>query len=422
MRYIFQIYKKGGTIYESLMMFCAEGIGLMFMLFIYLVRPKLLSIDNIGLIAYVASLVSFFSTFFVFGIDNTGARMIISQQDEKSKNRFAGMTLLMGIILAFIFSVFMFGVSFFVPYFGNPQASILIRMLLPFIGYNIVLSIYSQVCYALGKIREASIQLALYSIIYFGIMLGMYYLGIFNLKSAMMVEYGIRMLVVIIPIGTIYYKYLRFYKEEWKKFKKEQRERGWIIYFSRVIFFPTFGIDSLILGYFYPLASVAHYTLSNTISAPINVIGNSLSQSLYRKFSNKNRINKKYVLFLVFITLIASLGCYIVSFAIIKYFLGNKYMPMIYILPVTILAYALRGITSLYTSFMNAKGMAHQTRNCAIVGFIGNIVFNFGLIIPFGAFGGAVASVIVLGTNLGMRVFYCSKYRLEVNDCNLNLE
>lgn len=413
---IIQRYKKGGTIYESLMMFCAEGIGLMFMLFIYLVRPKLLSIDNVGLIAYIASLITFFSTFFVLGVDNTGARLIISQENEKSKKRFAGLTLLLGIILSFIFTIFMFGVSFIVPYFGNPQASALIRMVLPFIGYNVLLTIYSQVCYALGKIREASIQLALYSVIYFGAMLLLYYFGIFNLKSAVIVEYGIRMLVVMIPIFINYYRYLRFYKEEWKEFKKEQKERGWVIYFSRVIFFPTFGLDSLILGYFYPLASVAHYTLSNTISAPINVIGNSVSQSLYRRFSNKNRIDKKYVIILVFITLIASIGCFVVSFAVIKYFLGVKYMPMVYILPVTIIAYALRGITTIYTSFMNAKGMAHQTRNCAIVGFIGNVVFNFGLIIPFGAFGGAVSSVLVLGTNLSMRVYYCRKYALEIKD------
>lgn len=410
MTYITKKNTKNRTVYESLLMFFAEGVGLMFMLFIYIVRPKMLSIDDIGLIGYVASIATFFSTFFILGIDNTGARMIITHEDEKSKNRFAGLSLLLGIVLSLIFSAFMFIVSFFMPYFGHTDATLLIRMSLPFIGYNILLTIYNQVCYALGKVREASIQLALYSMIYFFVMVAMYYLGIFNLESGVVVEYGIRMLVVIIPVVVIYFRYIRFYEEEWKEFKKEQKERGWKIYFSRIIFIPTLGIDSLILGYFYPLASVAHYTLSNTVSAPISVIGNSLSQSLYRKFSTKNKIDKRYALTLVLITLIASIGCYVVSFLIVKYFLGNVYMPMVYILPLTISSNAFRGITSLYTSFMNAKGMANELRNCATIGLICNIVFNFGLIIPFGAFGGAVSRAIVLGINLGMRMFYCKKY------------
>ncbi|WP_137698623.1 lipopolysaccharide biosynthesis protein [Ruminiclostridium herbifermentans] len=410
MKYLLRKNKNNRILYESLLMFFAEGIGLSFMLFIYLIRPKMLSIDEIGLIGYVLSLVSFFSTFFIFGVDNTGARLIITHEDENSKKRIAGLTLLIGILLSFLYSIFMFIVSFFVPFFGDPQAAILIRITLPFVGYNIILAIYNQVCYALGRIKEASVQLALYSMIYFVLMIAMYYIGIFNVRSAVIVEYGTRMLVVLVPVVIIYFKYLRFYKEEWQEFKKEQKERGWTIYFSRIIFFPTLGIDSLILGYFYPLASVAHYTLSNTISAPINVIGNSLSQSLYRRFSNKNKIDNKYIMYLVLVTLASCIGCYGISFVVIKYFLGNEYMPMIYILPVTILSYAIRGVTTLYTSFMNAKGMAKEIRNCAVMGFIGNILFSFALIIPFGAIGGAVSRVIVLGVNLGMRVFYCGKY------------
>jgi O-antigen/teichoic acid export membrane protein len=403
-------FKKSGTARESGMLFFAEGFGLVFSILIYLVRPKLLTVAEIGLISYVVSLAGFFSGFFSFGLDNTGARLILHQPDVESKKRLAGMILLIGMILCALFSLFMFAASLFIPYFGRKEALPLLYNILPFVGYNILLIIYNQICYALGTMKQAAAQLFLYSFLYFLLMLALNYLGVYTVKTAIISEFGLHMLVVAVPVIFLYFRKLRFHKELWGFIKKEQKEKGWKIYLSRVIFIPSFNMDTLILGFFHSLDSVAHYTLSATIASPISIIGKSVSQSLYRKFSDYNKIEEKKVILLSVITLGAAVCCYIAGVIVVKRFLGKSYYPMLSILPLAIVVAIIRGINNIYISFMNAKGLANQLKNCAIIGLVANIIFNFGLIIPFGAVGGVYASIIVLGIIFMMRIYYCNQY------------
>ena len=385
-------------------------------LLIVLIRPQFLTVAEVGFIGYVNGMISFFSSFFSFGLDNSGARLIINQQDDERKSRMAGTMMFLALALCLVFSLFMAIAGIFVPYFGRSEAVPLLYLVLPFAGYNILLIFFNSNCYALGRIKLASVQMFIFQIIYLPLMLLMRWMDVYGLETAIFSEYAIHMLVLLIPIFIFDRKYLKNHKDLWPDIKEEQKNKGWKIYMSRVMFLPTFNMDTLILGAFHPMESVSYYTLTNTITRPITIIGQSISQSMYRKYANQSCVSKKQITYLSLLSAAVSVTGFIGCHIVIRLFLGESYLPMLAILPFSIGAAFVRGISSIYVSFMTSKGLADETRKCAIAGMVANIVFNFALIIPFGAIGGMYASIIVLLINLGMRMHYCAQYAR--NNCS----
>ena len=67
-------------------------------------------------------------------------------------------------------------------------------------------------------------------------------------------------------------------------------------------------------------------------------------------------------------------------------------------------AYSLRGVTSLYASYLAAQAEGRALRNAGIVLTGTNVIVNFTLIPIFGGPGAAVASLIALSVNLAAHV------------------
>lgn len=402
--------KSSKLVIESGTMFIAEGIGLAFAMMIVLFRGRYLSEEDVGLISYITTLISFFSGFFNLGLDNTGARVVLRESEEIKKKRVAGMVILLAIILCGVFSVVMVGMNALLPIFGNLQVIPYVYMILPFAGYNILLLTYKQLCFGLGAIKQASFQLYISYVVYFVILIILQMTGRLSLATANFYNFSVNMLTVLLPVLYIYKKNVCWDNSIWKKIKTEQKERGWKIYFSRVVFISSSHVDILILGYFYSMDSVAFYAYAKYFSMPVMIIGSSVSQSLYRKFGVVNYIEKKMLRITILATALTAGLMYLVS-VIAVYIMGDVYKSMLSLMPLALLSSGISGINAIYNSFLNAKGLANELLNLSIVGAIGQIVFNFSLIIIFGAIGGIWAQLIVITMVFSMRVFYCNRYK-----------
>jgi O-antigen/teichoic acid export membrane protein len=71
------------------------------------------------------------------------------------------------------------------------------------------------------------------------------------------------------------------------------------------------------------------------------------------------------------------------------------------------LAQCVRGVTTIYNTFLSAHGRGVELRNAGLVLTLSNLVFNFALIPSFGASGAAWASLLALVANfIAHVVFY----------------
>lgn len=409
---LLSLSKNNTVINESGRMYIAEGIGIFFAFLIVIVRSKFLTVDEVGLISYIVAMITLTSAFFNFGLDNTTARVVLNEKTGEGKKIVTGTALLLSIMLAIGYGIVLVFINLSVPLWGKTDIQPYVYMILPFAGYNIILLSYKQLCFANGAIHEVSIQLYISYGLYLLFLIISKYCGFLTVTTAIIASYGINMLTVVIPIIIFHKQYLKFDKDSIKKICIEQKERGWKIYLSRVLFSSTFNLDTMILGLFHPLDSVAFYSIAKYIAMPVSMVGNSVSQSIYRKYAGKNQLSRRLVIKVFVVTLIAAVVMFTVGIIMIA-IMGEKYKPMLGILPISIIYSIVNGTNSMYNSYMNAKGMANELRNLSIISAIANVVFNFALIIPFGAYGGVIASLIVVFIVLGLRIYYCKKYDMN---------
>lgn len=401
------LFQRNASLGESSIMLFAQGFGMGLLMLVTIVKPNLLTANEIGIIAYITSIVSFMSGFFTLGIDNSIARLIINSSDFAKKRLLESYMNIIAIFLSLILGIVIVSITPIISFFGKKEVLEYIFYVFPFTGYIILRAFLDSGNFALGKIRIASIQMFIYPLLYL-LCIGIFYiLNMYNLTSALILEFILHFIVVLIPmIGT--FKYFQIDKKLIKEIRIEQKERGWKIYFSRILFLPSFNMDVIILGAFHTLSSVTYYSMANLISSPISIIGQSVSKSMYRRFGNA--ISKRQIVIVTSISIAGSILIFLIGFFVVQFYLPDGYSYILILLPYSIAVAIIRGITSLYTAFMNAKGLANEVRTCAIVGLITNITFNFGLIIPFGAIGGMIAGIIVLTINLLMRIYFVNNY------------
>nr|WP_275891030.1 oligosaccharide flippase family protein [Holdemania massiliensis] len=399
-----QLFRESGSFFLS------EGVGLFFAMLILVFRGRFLSADDLGMIDYVTSIVAFTSAFFLLGIDNTGARLIINEKNELEKKQLAGMTMLLAVVLMVVYVIFMAVFTMTVPLWGRADSVSYIYIILPFAGYSILLLCYKQLCFALGDIRQASIQLFISYVLYFVVLLVLRFTNLLNLYSALVFSFGINLATIVIPMYVKYGCFIKWNKSSWLSIKKEQHERGWKIYFSRVVFSSASNLDTLILGVFNPLSTVAYFSIAKYCSMVISMVGNSVSQSMYRKYAEVNEISKKLIKSIVLLTVILAGVIFCITYIVVL-IMGSEYFEVMRILPIAIISQSIASINAIYNSFMNAKGMANELRVLAFIGVAGRLVFDFALIIPFGALGGLCADLLVNIFVFTMRVYYCRRYK-----------
>lgn len=92
---------------------------------------------------------------------------------------------------------------------------------------------------------------------------------------------------------------------------------------------------------------------------------------------------------------------------------SHKYTAAAALVAPLALAQTVRGITSVYNTFLAAHGGGRQLRNAGFVLAASNVVLNFALIPPYGAMGAAWASFAALCVNLAAHIFSYHRYVAE---------
>jgi O-antigen/teichoic acid export membrane protein len=413
---------KNQAVRESGILFLAQSLNIVISgLTFTILRPNFLSPRDIGLISYINSLVVTLAHFFNFGLDNTGCRLIINHDHHQEKRRIAGMTIFISLMLCALFSLILYGISFLIPYFGNSEAVPLVRLVIPFSAYVILQFFLINLCYALGEIRIATFMIIAGNAIYLPIMLILNKMNLYTVKIAIFCEYALQMLILLIPLLLLGGRQIKAHKDLWQSIKIENKTVGLKVFWARIIFLPSFDMDKLILGAFYSLENVGFYTLAKMFSSPAIVLGQSIAKSLYRRYNNKNLLAKPVLIFSLASIILLALFVLICGYIVIIKFMNCSYLPVLTVLPLAIIAAIINGYIAVFASFMDAKGMANEVRNIAVVGMVLSVSLNFGLIIPFGMTGGMISRIIVLLVMLLMRGYYCNRFSQREQRLSENL-
>jgi O-antigen/teichoic acid export membrane protein len=181
---------------------------------------------------------------------------------------------------------------------------------------------------------------------------------------------------------------------------------GFKVYVGRVLSVGTYNMDVLMLGGFATATSVGYYSLAGAIATASGLPVVGFSTAVFHRMVRRGEIERRWLLGSWIIGLGAAGVAWIFAASFIDILFSHRYAPAVGLVGPLVLAQAVRGVTSVYNSFLSAQAQGQELRNAALILTSSNIALNFALIPPYGATGAAWASFIALIANLLAHVFY----------------
>jgi O-antigen/teichoic acid export membrane protein len=320
-----------------------------------------------------------------------------------------GAALLMYVGVGLAFSAVVFACSFFVDSVFRVHVSGALELgaVLAW-AYPFMLLIGQQLSQGAGRLHVYSAGALLAQILVLGLIGGWLVLEkhhnltvttAFMLRSAAMAIAVLFMVLWMRPV-------LRNARSHVRGVVADTRAFGLSMYTGRVLSIATYNMDVLMLGAFADPRLVGFYTLAGSITALIATGAGGVGSALFPRMARTGTLGSGWLLLVLVGGLAATLGMVLLARPFIDTVFSSRYAgaaPLV--LPLG-LAAVVRGVTTIYNSFLTARGQGRELRNAGLALTGSNLILNLLLIPRFKATGAAWASVGALLVNLLVHVVY----------------
>ena len=171
------------------------------------------------------------------------------------------------------------------------------------------------------------------------------------------------------------------------------------VYVGRLSSIGTYNMDVLMVAWFSNARSTGYYALAGSIAAVMGIPMLGVAAALYPRMALEKQIGKRWIMTAWAIGGVGLAVVVLVVQPLIPIVFGKAYAPVGPLTIPLVIAAAVRGVSTLYNTFMSAHARGREMRNRAFIFTGSNLIFNFALIPPFGATGAAWASLLALLVN-----------------------
>jgi O-antigen/teichoic acid export membrane protein len=351
-----------------------------------------------GSLAFAQAFLLFSALFFDFGLLLPAARQAATA-DQKSKRAVAGAALIAFAPIGLLFSITVFGLSFFVDSWFNVDASEALRVVavLAFVYPFQLLGNY--VAQGLDRLHVYSVSALLAQVLYLVAIVGALVTGRDLDISLVLAMRVVSMLVAWVILIVWISPQFRSVGARLRSLATDARDFGFQVYVGRVLSIATYNMDVLMLGALADSQSVGYYALAGSLAYAVGLPVSGMAAALFPRMATAAEIPRRW-LTLSWLSAAGMAAIVIAaSYPLIPLVFGDRYEPAVALVLPLALAAAVRAVTTVYNSYLAAKAHGRELRNAALVLTGSNVIFNFLLIPPFGAKGAAWASFAALVLN-----------------------
>lgn len=369
-----------------------------------------LSTQAFGAQSFVVSFLTFTALFFDFGLFLPAARLA-AQSDGQARARIMGAALIVFVPIGLAFTVTVFGLSFVVDGWFHVHAAHVLRLIsaftfvypLSFVGNYLAqgadrLHVYSVTSAAAQALYLAGVLTA--SLLHIGLTLSL----VLEVRLAAFVLTSLVQIVWLSPA-------FRGARPGIAMLARDARTYGFQTYVGRLLSVATYNMDVLMLGVLTNATAVGYYSLAGSAAYVVGLPVYGLSAALFSRMTSASRIDARWLAFSCCSGFICVLVVVVLSPVLIPWILSDRYDGALVLIPPLAVAEAIRGVTTVYNTFLSAQGNGRALRRAATILTSSNLAFNFLLIPPFGALGAAWASLAALAANLLAHIVF---YRRSV--------
>jgi len=367
------------------------------------VLARLMTVDHYAVFSFSISVLGFTTLFFEFGLLVPAVRQLSRASGRERAGILGAATTVLGG-LAIAFSLTVFAMSFVVDRVFSVQVGSTIRVTaLVAAGW-----LMAQGClmlaqgvgrigvYSAAMIASKALNLAVL-VAFLGLGLRMSPVWALLIQSFAAIVAFTWMLARLRPAWSEPARHLR-------EIVYEAREYGFAIYVGRVLAMGSYNMDVLMLGWLTKPSEVAFYALAGAIAMPVSFLATGLATALFGDMAQSARLRRSWLLASAGTSLAGVVAATTLAYPFVHLVLGERYAPVIYLVPILALAQGINGVTRLYNQFLWAHARGKDLRTASIVLTVANVILNFALVPPFGAAGAAWASVLALVANLAVHI------------------
>jgi O-antigen/teichoic acid export membrane protein len=203
---------------------------------------------------------------------------------------------------------------------------------------------------------------------------------------------------------------LRGVRDHIRGFVEDTRAWAFQMFIGRFLSIGTYNMDVLMVAAFSNAKSTGFYSLAGALAGFMGIPMLGAAAALFPNMSTEGEIRKQWLGIAWAIGGACVLAVVLLAPPLIGVVFAKDYGPVATLAIPLVIAQGVRGVTTVYNTFLTAHAGGREIRNTAFILTGSNVVFNFALIPPFGATGAAWASLLALLVNYVGYVFYYRQF------------
>ena len=351
-----------------------------------------------GSYSFAVSLMLFVALFFEFGLFLPAARLA-AVAGLRDRREVIGAALLVYLPIGALFSITIFFLSFWVDRWFNVQAGDALRVTAPVaIGIPFVF-VLQQLAQGVDRLHVSSLTAVLTQLLF--VVLLVLWLGVgpgLSSSSALVV----RTLAFLIAglAGALWLRpVLGAVGQRALELVRQAREWGFQLFIGRVLSVGTYNMDVLMLGLWATPRWVGLYVLASSLTSVSGMPVMGFCSALFPRMARVPTIDRRWLTIASAVGLACAIGVTVLAEPVIRILFSPRYVAAAgLVLPLAV-AQLVRGVTTVFNTFLSAHAQGAALRNAGLVLTLSNVAFNFALIPAYGAQGAAWASLLALVAN-----------------------
>jgi O-antigen/teichoic acid export membrane protein len=371
---------------------------------------RLFSTSEFGAYSFALAFLAFSALFFEFGLFMPVARLA-SAEPAKGQGEIAGAVFLTFVPVGLSFSLLILVLSFLVDGLFQVHVGGILRIA-ALLAFAYPFGLLAQ-WLAMGAGR-----LHVYSLATFGAQLLFVGLVLVNLLVSRPLSPAGAVTLQLAAMGLGWFAFALWLRPTFRNLRLRlhqllagAREYGLQVYIGRILSMGTYSMDVLMLGALFMPAAVGFYVLAGAIAGASGMPALAFATALFRNLANRPLIERRWLLVSVGLATASTIIAWLLAGPFVRSVFTERYAPAAVLVVPLAAAAGVRGVTSLYNSFLSAHGLGKELRNAGIALTVSNLILNFALIPPFGAAGAAWASLLALVVNLIAHLAGYRRYR-----------
>ncbi len=399
---------QNSTARQSALLFSAQIGNALLGFLVVILNTSLLTVDEFGIYSFFISTTLFLGLFFDFGFFSAGSRLLAAMPftPERLKERnITGALIVVAAVICLSFGLLLIGFSFAIDRIFGTHVGSLLFILTPIIAFVPLQNMLTFIFRGTNEIGKLSIHILLPRLLYvtaIGIAL---LFGIFSMKVSIIMNFASMALVFVILILTTQPSFKKLGTQV-KILFQETREYGMHVYAGSIVDNMTVGSDKLVITYILGATRVGLYSVAQSLTMPISMLGRAVSFSVFKKFAHSDRIPRR---------LLRIVNIWVLTFAIfiavgnetfVRFVFSERYIAGMWVIPLLCIGMAFSGWNQLYHSFLSARREGKAMRNISMWTSGLNVLADVCLIPILGLVGAALADDLTQGFDFFLSRWY----------------